>query len=384
MDKILLIKILYAAASLQGVFLSIILWRTKVNQPANRILTALLLIISFHLVLVGFDEREFFMTFPHLSRISWVIGTLYGPLVFVFIQLLTRSLLKPRWLNAFAFLPFLIVFVNQLPYFIQLAETKRSYLDSFSEAMKDDFGWNNQFVSLVQVLFVVGNLWYYLRWERKRSQEFSSMEEVRILWLRDFLLFLLAITFFGVVVFFARTWQISFLADFYRFHFIGVVFLFYWLSYKALTQPVLFGIVETPAAPEKYRKSAVEETQLEEAFRRIRQALESERLFAQTDLTLTELSEKSGVPRHQVSQAINTLYKGNFFDLVNDYRVAEFKRLAVDPTKKHLSLLGIAQEAGFNSKASFYAVFKKKTGLTPSQYLENPPASTPASPNGLE
>jgi AraC-like DNA-binding protein len=51
--------------------------------------------------------------------------------------------------------------------------------------------------------------------------------------------------------------------------------------------------------------------------------------------------------------------------------VEDFKQLALDPSHKHLSLLGIAQEAGFNSKATFYAIFKKKTGMTPSEYLES-------------
>ena len=105
MEKVLLIKILYGAATIQGFFLSVLLWRTVNNQPANRILAFLLLLISFHLILVGFDEREFFMTFPHLSRISWVIGTLYGPLVFLFIQKTTR--MKIHWLWPLViFLPF--------------------------------------------------------------------------------------------------------------------------------------------------------------------------------------------------------------------------------------------------------------------------------------
>jgi AraC-like DNA-binding protein len=77
-----------------------------------------------------------------------------------------------------------------------------------------------------------------------------------------------------------------------------------------------------------------------------------------------------GIPRHQLSQAINSCYTGNFFDLINDYRIEAFKQFASQPEKRHLSLLGIAQEAGFNSKASFYSVFKKKTGMTPSEYLE--------------
>ncbi|MCU0357631.1 MAG: hypothetical protein MUE95_08625 [Cyclobacteriaceae bacterium] len=95
MDTLLLIKILYGATSIQGVFLGLLLMRTRINQPANKLLAALLLLISFHLVLIGFDEREFFLRFPHLSRISWIIGVLYGPLTLLFVRHLLQLQLKP-------------------------------------------------------------------------------------------------------------------------------------------------------------------------------------------------------------------------------------------------------------------------------------------------
>jgi len=41
-----------------------------------------------------------------------------------------------------------------------------------------------------------------------------------------------------------------------------------------------------------------------------------------------------------------------------------------DPKYKNYSLLGIAFECGFNSKSAFNRMFKKSTGLTPSQFKE--------------
>ena len=39
-----------------------------------------------------------------------------------------------------------------------------------------------------------------------------------------------------------------------------------------------------------------------------------------------------------------------------------------DPKYDHYSIVGIAEEAGFNSKSAFNTLFKKATGLTPSQF----------------
>lgn len=377
MNNSQLIQIIYSAASIQGLFLSFLLLRTRINQPANRILAILLIILSFHLILVGFDNRDFFLAFPHLSRVSWIIGSLYWPLIFLFVQHITQTQPNKIWKSFWLFIPFFVLFVIMLPYYTLSAEEKRALLSNFEEASRDDFGWINQVVSLLHILFQTFILIYYLRFEKKLYEEFSEVESLRIQWLKQFLILTLAATMLAVFSFFARTWQVPVLSQLYSFHFIGIVLLFYWLSYKALTQPVLFGIVKeqiqpTAIAPEeKYKKSSLETEQLASMFEKVKQVLHHQQLYLKNDLTLTQLSAAVGIPRHQLSQAINSCYTGNFFDLINDYRVEAFKQFASQPDKKHLSLLGIAQEAGFNSKASFYSVFKKKTGMTPAEYLEN-------------
>jgi len=377
MDTILLIKILYAAATIQGLFLGFMLWQTKINQPANKILSTLLVLLSFHLVLIGFDEREFFMAFPHLSRISWIIGALYGPLTFLFVQRLTNTSVN-RMLRILIFLPFIILFFVLLPYYLQSAEVKRAYLDAFETARVDDFGWINQAVSLLHIVFAVGNLAVYLRWELRQSEEYSSIDAIRVQWLRQFLIFQLVIILFGVAIFFAHIFHIDFLGNLYRYHFVGVVFLFYWLSYKALTQPVLFGITQTPPdeqtpkpkeTVEKSRKDIPDDDSLGKVLTSVQSVLQQEKLYLKNDLTLTELAAKSGYSRNLVSQAINNQTAGNFFDLVNRYRVDEFLEKALNPENRHLSQLGIALDSGFSSKASFYAIVKKRTGMTPSEYL---------------
>ncbi len=376
-----LIQIIYSSASIQGLFLSFLLLRTKINQPANRILAILLIILSGHLILVGFDNREFFLSFPHLSRVSWIIGTLYWPILFLFVQYITQTQPDKIWKSLWLFIPFLVLLMIMMPYYSMGAEEKRALLNHFEEASKHDFGWVNQIVSFLHILFQSFMLIYYLRFEKKLLEEYSEVESLRIKWLKSFLILVLSATALAVVSFFARTWHVPVLSQFYSFHFIGVVLLFYWLSYKALTQPVLFGIIkevlpvpssaQAVADSEKYKKSTLESKQLASIFEKVKLVLETQQLFLKNDLTLTQLSAAAEIPRHQVSQAINSCYSGNFFDLINDYRIQAFKQLASLPQKKHLSLLGIAQEAGFNSKASFYSVFKKKTGMTPSEYLEN-------------
>jgi len=76
-----------------------------------------------------------------------------------------------------------------------------------------------------------------------------------------------------------------------------------------------------------------------------------------------------GVLPNHLSQIINQYEEKNFYDFVNSYRVEEFITLAKKDIDKNFNLLGLAYEAGFNSKSSFNQVFKKITGKTPSEFL---------------
>ena len=58
----------------------------------------------------------------------------------------------------------------------------------------------------------------------------------------------------------------------------------------------------------------------------------------------------------------------NFYDLINGYGIEEAKRLLLNPRNRNYTILSIGFEAGFNSKTTFNPVFKKFTGLTPTEF----------------
>lgn len=74
------------------------------------------------------------------------------------------------------------------------------------------------------------------------------------------------------------------------------------------------------------------------------------------------------ISRHKLSQVINTGQQKNFYQLINEYRLEEVKKMLADPAFSHFSVLGVGMECGFNSKTTFNRIFKEATGLTPSEY----------------
>lgn len=96
--------------------------------------------------------------------------------------------------------------------------------------------------------------------------------------------------------------------------------------------------------------------------------MDAEKPFLNPNLNLPQLAKDLEIPSYQLSQVLNKNIELNFFDFINSYRVEEIKAKMADSKYDNLSLLGIAFESGFNTKSAFNRVFKKITGLTPSEY----------------
>jgi putative ABC transport system permease protein len=92
------------------------------------------------------------------------------------------------------------------------------------------------------------------------------------------------------------------------------------------------------------------------------------RYYEDEHLSLPALAEKLGLSTHELSRIINQAMGKSFTDLINEYRVADVLRKMHDPRFSHMSLLGIAFDAGFNSNSSFHRIFKRVTGKSPAAY----------------
>lgn len=99
--------------------------------------------------------------------------------------------------------------------------------------------------------------------------------------------------------------------------------------------------------------------------------MEHEKIFRDQALDLPSLATRMEVSSHDLSYVLNAGFGESFFQFVNAYRVAEAKALLRSEKHRHLSVLGIAFEAGFNSKTTFNITFKKFTGMSPTQFQKS-------------
>ena len=98
--------------------------------------------------------------------------------------------------------------------------------------------------------------------------------------------------------------------------------------------------------------------------------IEQEKLYLKPDLDQKYVIKILGTNKAYLAKAIWAHGDTNFKGIINRLRINEAKRLIHLYTvqKKDLNFEQILNDAGFNSKATFYRLFKFHTGLTPNDY----------------
>jgi AraC-like DNA-binding protein len=113
-----------------------------------------------------------------------------------------------------------------------------------------------------------------------------------------------------------------------------------------------------------YAKSPLGDAQRARIRRKLETGLAG--VYKRSDLTLRTLSEALNESPHYLSQVISQDLNTSFYELLNDHRITEAKRLLRSSPDE--TVLCIAMTVGFNSKSAFHAAFRRCTGVTPTQF----------------
>lgn len=105
--------------------------------------------------------------------------------------------------------------------------------------------------------------------------------------------------------------------------------------------------------------------------KKLDQIIKEEKVYINPNITLLELSKLLSISSSELSKYFNTTLGVNFSEFINNLRVEEVKKLMASDNANKYTLVSLAEKAGFNSKSSFNATFKKITGYTPSAYRKH-------------
>ncbi len=134
-------------------------------------------------------------------------------------------------------------------------------------------------------------------------------------------------------------------------------------------QPI-FPVLEEK--PEKIEStSANQHEKLKFVYDKLLEYVSAHKPHLDPQLTLASLSDQLNIPSYQLSQAIKWGSQLRFFDFINNHRIKEFKEHIHANKHFERTILAIAFDCGFNSKAAFYRAFKKVEGKTPTEFIKS-------------
>ena len=108
-----------------------------------------------------------------------------------------------------------------------------------------------------------------------------------------------------------------------------------------------------------------EYSKIPEELGQIIDQIKKEEYYKDPELSIHELANKLHLSSKKLSALINQHTDGNYNAFINGFRVEEAKYMIQSGKYEHLSMESIAYSVGFKSTATFYRVFKIKTGKTP-------------------
>jgi AraC-like DNA-binding protein len=358
----------YEIASLVGMGLlglfSIFLFTQK---KGNRLANIIFGVFLFSKCLAIINHLIFHLQIknPHVYFLLSPFGFLFGPTLYFYVRSLTYKDFKFKVSDSVHLVPFVSawIYFSWLFHFRSTA-TKLAILKFQAENIPLEEILMSTTLFFLIALYIGGSILILRGYRRNFKDIYSSPNEKNLSWLNLVLYGFVAIWVFDIAGFTLYLFGSTHLS----LNTVTMVLVLVFANlvvFMGLKHPEIFTGIEHR---EKYQRSPLTREKKEQYLRRLLAYMESKKPYLDPSLTILNLSKKLSISSRYLSQVINEILGVNFFDFVNQYRVDEAKRLITDSSVNFRNILDILFDSGFNSKSAFNRVFKRQTGMTPTQF----------------
>ena len=330
----------------------------------------------------------FYTPFQHLYFI--------GPVIYFYVQSLLNPSFrfgKKEWLQLVPGLLYLL-------YSVVMVTTDKLVLGDYyflASGADPDFDTWYQLTGFVSMLvYFLLAFRYYQLYRKLMVQVISYADSVLFRWVRNFLLAFLVMLAFRLLFFvLGEIVDLAYKGFWWYFLFFGILFYYIAITgyansietkvpfrtsgagsrHTLLLLPPVSG--QQKAITEDAEVISVEpvlkkqsDQQLSGWKEKILEQMKAHKAYEDPELSLATVARELKTNPAVISRTINQGFEQNFNDFVNQFRIDAVKEMLDKGEHKKQTLLGIAFDCGFNSKATFNRAFKKATGLSPKEWLE--------------
>ena len=376
----LVLDFVFIAAFLLNTLIIFLLAKNSSKELHKRILQIIFVFISFSICSVYAYLHKIRILFYIAFIFDQSITTFIGPLLLLYVKsifLPSKGLLKKNRVH-FIF-PFLCLGIITIPSLI--STYNKVYIFAYIAKYEDHF----PLIILYSLIYCSIALQVLQNAKKVIKHNYSNVEHMDLNWIERLLIGTIFIISADILSTLYELWFGKLEWNTFYLTAIGIVILILYLGYygilqtKVLIPPFLLAQVGEPQGmdisktekPEKtklaiaYQYSESELGELEQSLNRI---MKEQKPFLDENLSLNSLAALLSISDKKLSTLLNQRMQISFYDYVNGFRVDDVIDKLKNPSYDKFTLLAIAFESGFNSKTSFNRIFKKVTGVSPSQY----------------
>lgn len=335
-------------------------------------------------ILISFGEEFRHVAIEWSPNLFYVFGFGYwleGPLLLWYTRSLIYKDYRLKLTDLVYLLPFIVYVGYQLIFYYSLdVSDKKTIQEQYDLALAPQvMNYVTMFREAFRVALGIICLIEIKRYTQHIRTNFSDIDKIDLTWLKILVIGFLVIRFWAVLVAAMIILSISFgistdfetmglLGNYTTFLLVSVL-IFFGLGHSSVFE----GLEQKHnVEPESIKDEQEPEHQKDkikpELIEQVSRYMETEKPYLTPALTLEKLAGQLKLQPRLLSNIINRHFDCNFFEFINSYRVEEAKRMLADSHYADKTMLDIMLDVGFNSKATFNTLFKKKAGMTPSEY----------------
>ncbi|GGY86475.1 hypothetical protein GCM10011613_34510 [Cellvibrio zantedeschiae] len=364
----------------QCILFAILLLTIKREKPLSNVFLAFFLLQQAAIpldILISFGAEFRHVALGWSPNLFYVFGFGYW-LEAPFLLWYTRSLIYKDYRltkkDLIFLIPFFSYLVYQILFYYRLAWHDKLHLQEAYNLFSAPHYMN--YVTLFREVFRaalgVMCILEIKRYSQHIKTNFSDIDRIDLTWLKILAIGFLGIRVWAVLVGVLILLSVSFgvttnfeimglLGNYTTFIMVSML-IFFGLGHSSVFEGI--EAKHTDSAKADVPKDKIKDAQIKQVVDYMKQ----EKPYLAPALTLDKLAAQLKMQPRILSHLINRHFSCNFFEFINSYRVEESKRLLTDPACAEKNMLDIMYDVGFNSKATFNTLFKKKVGMTPTEY----------------
>ncbi len=357
-----------AVLGIAAAALALLLFIKVATSPAaDRTGKNLLLVFVAGLLGMALNSLYFLLglhlVWPHFSFLLLFLMAWIGPSFYFYAgRVLGLGMFPLGWRSAWHWLPGVVLQLGMLPYLVLSAEAKLDFI-------YDTGRWILLAIYLSIYAQIAAYVWLCQRALRQHRAALTAAAEKELRVDLDWI----NIVSYGFVAFVFMDGVLPNVPPLRPFVSYAVALTLYLVIIAVVFHATTHGRVypfggDKARADPKYANSGLRDDTARHYLGKLQQLMQDEQPYLDSELSLDKLAGLVRIHPHYLSQVLNDHLRKNFYDFINEHRIAHAKKLLAE--ERGLPVVDVAIACGYNNKNSFYNSFRRFVGMTPSEFRQ--------------